>query len=74
MFDRLPFERKLLLSAYPHPELDYAVQVPDYVNNGAMMFRRSLRHFDCGHWLNTGEVRRTSLRVAINKVVYARGV
>ena len=74
MFDRLPFERKLLLSAHPHPETGCAVQVPDYVNNGAMMFRRSLRYFDCGHWLNTGEIRRSTLRVLINKALYARGV
>lgn len=74
IFDRLPFERKLLLSAHPHPEIACAVQVPDYVINGAMMFRRSLRHFDCAHWLNTGQIRRTTLRVCMNKLVYARGV
>jgi len=74
MFDRLPFERKLLLSAHPHPEIGCAVQVPDYVVNGAMMFRRSLRYFDCGHWLNTGEIRRSTARVLVNRVIYARGV
>lgn len=74
MFDRVPFERKLLLSAHAHPEIGCAVQVPNYVTNGAVMFRRSLRHFDCAHWLNTGEVRRRSARVMVNKVIYARGV
>ena len=34
----------------------------------------SLRHFDCAHWLNTGQIRRTTLRVCMNKLVYARGV
>jgi len=74
IFDQLPFERKLLLSAHPHPEIGCAVHVPEYILNGAMMFRRSLRHFDCGHWLNTGEIRRTTLRVLVNKAIYARGV
>jgi len=73
-FDRMPFERKLLISAHPHPEISCAVQVPNYVTNGAVMFRRSLRCFDCVHWLNTGEIRRNTPRVLVNKAIYARGV
>jgi uncharacterized protein (DUF1919 family) len=74
IFDRLPFERKLLLSVDAHPEIGCAVQVPNYVTNGAVMFRRSLRDFDCVRWLNTGEIRRMTPRVLLNKAIYARGV
>jgi uncharacterized protein (DUF1919 family) len=72
-FSRMPFERKLLISERSHPEIDCAVQVPNYVTNGAMMFHRSLRHFDCAHWLNTGEIRRNTPRVLLNKLLYMRG-
>jgi uncharacterized protein (DUF1919 family) len=72
-FAALPFERKLLISEREHPGIDCAVQVPNYVINGAMMFRRSLRFFDCAHWLNTGEIRRNTPRVLLNKLLYARG-
>lgn len=73
-FATLPFERKLILSPGHHPHIACAVQTPDYVINGAVMFRRSLRHFDCAHWLNTGEVRRNTARVYANKILFARGV
>ncbi len=73
-FARLPFARKLLISERAHPGIDCAIQVPNYVINGAMMFRRSLRHFDCAHWLNTGEIRQNTARVYANKFLYARGV
>ncbi len=72
-FAELPFERKLLISERKLPGIDCAIQVPNYVINGAMMFRRSLRHFDCAHWLNTGEIRRQTPRVFLNKLLYARG-
>ena len=73
-FDKMQFDRKLLISERPHPEISCAVQVPHYIINGAMMFRRSLKYFDCAHWLNTGEIRRNTPRVYINKLLYARGV
>jgi uncharacterized protein (DUF1919 family) len=73
-FVAMPFERKLLISRYGRPNISCAVQTPNYVINGAVMFRRSIKHFDCTHWLNTGEVLRSSPRVWINKVLYARGV
>jgi uncharacterized protein (DUF1919 family) len=73
-FIRMPFERKLLISERSHPEIDCAIQVPNYVTNGAMMFHRSLRHFDCAHWLNTGQIRRRTPRVMLNKLLYMRGV
>ncbi len=73
-FAELPFERKLLISERAHPGVECAVQVPNYVINGAMMFRRSLGHFDCAHWLNTGEILRNTARVRLNRILYARGV
>lgn len=73
-FDRLPFTHKLLISKERHPEISCAIFTPGYVLNGAMMFHRSLRHFDCAHWLNTGEIRRFTLRVLLNKLIYIRGV
>lgn len=73
-FSRLPFERKLMISKESYPAIPCAVRASKYVNNGAIMFRRSLRDFDCAHWLNTGEVRRHTLRVFLNKLLYFRGV
>ena len=73
-FAAMPFERKLLISRNHHPGIACAVEIPNYVANGAVMFRRSIKHFDCTHWLNTGEILRTSPRIWMNKAIYARGV
>lgn len=73
-FAAMPFERKLLISRYEHPNISCAVHTPNYVINGAVMFRRSIMHFDCTHWLNTGEIRRNGPRIWMNKLIYARGV
>ena len=72
-FVRLPHKRKLLISAHPHPEIKCAVHAPDYELNGAFMFRRTLKYFDCAHWINTGEVKRNTPRVFLNKLLYAWG-
>jgi uncharacterized protein (DUF1919 family) len=72
-FDRMPFKRKLLISERDHPDIPSAIHVPNYIINGAMMFRRSLGFFDCAHWLNTGEIKRTGARLMLNKLLYARG-
>lgn len=73
-FAALPFERKLLISRQSLPEIACAVQTPDYVINGAVMFRRSVKQFDCTHWLNTGEIHRSTPRVWASKAIFARGV
>jgi len=73
-FAALPFERKLLISRRRRPEFECAVHTPDFVINGAVMFRRSLKYFDCTHWLNTGKIATNTSRVWINKLIYARGV
>jgi uncharacterized protein (DUF1919 family) len=73
-FVALPFARKLLISRQSFPEIACAVQTPNYVLNGAVMFRRSVRYFDCTHWLNTGEIRRNTPRVWASKAIFARGV
>jgi uncharacterized protein (DUF1919 family) len=72
-FAALPFERKLLISRRSRPEIACAVQTPDFVINGAVMFRRSLKYFDCTHWLNTGEIATDTPRVWLSKLIYARG-
>lgn len=72
-FAALPFERKLLLSKRSRPDTACAVHTPEFVINGAVMFRRSLKHFDCTHWLNTGEIVTDTPRVWVNKILYARG-
>jgi uncharacterized protein (DUF1919 family) len=73
-FAALPFERKLLISRQSLPGIECALQTPNYVTNGAVMFRRSVKYFDCTHWLNTGEIRRDTPRVWVSKAIYARGV
>jgi len=73
-FAALPFERKLLISRRSRPEIPCAVHTPDFVINGAVMFRRSLKYFDCTHWLNTGEIVTDSPRVWMSRLIYARGV
>jgi uncharacterized protein (DUF1919 family) len=73
-FAALPFERKLLISRQSLPEIACAVQTPDFVINGAVMFRRSVKYFDCTHWLNTGEILRNTPRVWASKAIFARGV
>ena len=73
-FAALPFERKLLISRQSLPGIACALQTPNYVINGAVMFRRSVKCFDCTHWLNTGEIRRSTPRVWAGKAIYARGV
>jgi uncharacterized protein (DUF1919 family) len=73
-FNRLPFERKLLLTKRAYPAIPCAVQASRFVSDGALLFRRSLRDFDCAHWLDTGEIRRHTLRVFLNKLLYLRGV
>lgn len=73
-FADLPFERKLLISRRRRPEFECAVHTPDYVINGAVMFRRSLKYFDCTRWLNTGEIATNTSRVWMSKLIYARGV
>jgi uncharacterized protein (DUF1919 family) len=73
-FAALPFERKLLIAPQPLPDIACAIHTPDYVINGAVMFRRSLKRFDCAHWLNTGEILRNTPRVMLNKIIFARGV
>jgi uncharacterized protein (DUF1919 family) len=72
-FAAMPFERKLIISPRHHPNIPCAIQVPDYLTNGAMMFRRSIKYFDCTHWLNTGEVKRGSPRVWIDRLIYSKG-
>ncbi len=72
-FAALPFERKLILSRRSRPDIACAVHTPDFVINGAVMFRRSLKYFDCTRWLNTGEIVSDTPRVWINRVIYARG-
>jgi uncharacterized protein (DUF1919 family) len=72
-FAALPFRRKLLLIRRSRPEIACAVQTPDFVINGAVMFRRSLKYFDCTRWLNTGEIAVDTPRVWVNKLIYARG-
>jgi uncharacterized protein (DUF1919 family) len=73
-FAAMPFERKLLISRQSLPGIACAVQTPNYVTNGAVMFRRSVRYFDCTHWLNTGEILRGTPRVWAAKAMFARGV
>jgi uncharacterized protein (DUF1919 family) len=73
-FNRLPFKRKLLLCKRSYPAVPCAVRASKFVGDGAMMFRRSLRDFDCAHWLNTGEIRRHTPRVLLNKLIYFVGV
>lgn len=73
-FNRLPYARKLLLCKQPYPAFPCAVHASKFVANGALLFRRSLCDFDCAHWLNTGEIRRHTLRVLLNKLIYLRGV
>lgn len=73
-FARLPITHKLLLSRRAYPQIPCAVRVSPYVTDGGMMFHRSLRHFDCAHWINTGEVRRYTPTVVLNKLIYMRGV
>jgi uncharacterized protein (DUF1919 family) len=73
-FNQMQFDRKLLIGEHSYPGVACALQVPNYVINGAVMFRRSLRHFDCAHWINTGEIRRNSPRVLVNKLLYLRGI
>jgi uncharacterized protein (DUF1919 family) len=73
-FAALPFERKLLISRQSLPGIACALQTPDYVINGAVMFRRSLQYFDCTHWLNTGEIRCNTPRVWAGKAMFAWGV
>lgn len=73
-FAALPFERKLLISRQSLPGIACALQTPNYVTNGAVMFRRSVKYFDCTHWLNTGEIRQNTPRVWVGKAIFARGV
>lgn len=73
-FCKLPFERKLVLTKRAYRAIPCAVKVSRFESDGGRMFRRSLRDFDCAHWLNTGEIRRHTLRVFINKLLYLRGV
>jgi uncharacterized protein (DUF1919 family) len=73
-FAAMPFERKLLISREALPQIACAVQTPNYVINGAVMFRRSAKYFDCTHWLNTGEILRNTPRVLACKALFARGV
>lgn len=73
-FAAMPFERKLVLSRQSLPEIACALHTPDYVINGAVMFRRSAKYFDCTHWLNTGEILRNTPRVLACKALFARGV
>jgi uncharacterized protein (DUF1919 family) len=73
-FDQLPFPIKIAFSKNPHPELKQVVHVPNYVTNGAMLYRRSIRQFDLPTWLATGRIRRTSHRTQINKLLYSFGV
>jgi uncharacterized protein (DUF1919 family) len=73
-FAALPFERKLVISRQSLPDIACAIQTPDYVINGAVMFRRSAKYFDCTRWLNSGEIRRNSPRVLACKTIFARGV
>jgi uncharacterized protein (DUF1919 family) len=73
-FAAMPFARKLLLSRQSLPGIACAVRTPNYVVNGAVMFRRSVKYFDCTHWLNTGEIRRNTPRVWASKAIFAQGV
>lgn len=73
-FAAMPFERKLLISRESLPGIECAVQTPNYVINGAVMFRRSVKYFDCTRWLNTGEIVRNTPIVWASKAIFARGV
>jgi len=72
-FNQLPFPFKIAFSKHAHPELKYVVHVPNYITNGAMLYRRSISHFDLPTWLATGKIRRTTPRTQINKLLYSFG-
>jgi uncharacterized protein (DUF1919 family) len=73
-FTAMPFERKLLITRSSYPGVSCAIRTPNFVINGAVMFRRSIQYFDCTHWLNTGKILHNTPRVWASKMIYARGV
>jgi uncharacterized protein (DUF1919 family) len=51
-FDRMHFARQIAFSKHPHPDLQHVVQVPNYLENGAMLYRRSICQFDLPLWVS----------------------
>lgn len=72
-FEQLKYQRRIALTRTPHPGLRHVVSCKDYIENGAMMYRRALRHFDLPTWLETGEIRRVTPRVLFNWIQYSFG-
>jgi len=72
-FNELKFPVKIAFSKNAHPELQSVVQVKNYVINGAMLYRRSICYFDLPTWLESGVIRKSSLRTLVNKGLYSFG-
>jgi uncharacterized protein (DUF1919 family) len=51
-FDRMPYKNKVCFVPTPRVDLASCVYVPNYVTNGARLYRKSLCHFDVINWLN----------------------
>lgn len=52
-FTHLPYKNLLLVKS-PINGINKSVVIPDYTNDGALMFKRSILHFDLANWINTG--------------------
>ncbi|GAA3951394.1 DUF1919 domain-containing protein [Hymenobacter algoricola] len=68
-FDQLPFPRLTLLRE-PQPEIQSALVVPRYVNDGMLQFERARPHFDLLGWLNRGAMHGSSLVRFYNQVFF----
>ena len=51
-FEKLDFKNKLCLTKKPLPEFSTTLFVKDWEENGANMYRKTLRNFDVVNWLN----------------------
>ena len=73
-FENLPYPIRIGFTRESYPDLPHIVQVGRYINNGGMLFKRSLCHFDLPLWLSTGKIRRYTKTTLANKLIYRFGV
>lgn len=51
-FDALSNSHKIAFSRNAHPDISSVVHIPEYVNDGCLMYEISLRHLNIIDWLN----------------------
>lgn len=55
-FESLPYSKKVCFSKLEYPQFETCIRVDKHIDNGFLLFRSSIKHFDLIAWLNSGRL------------------